>query len=453
MTLPNYFLADLPPDAELSPAMVTEACQSLKRNREMYLLNRSTASIAKAIADLAASWLKSDFNFRQMIFEVGPAEIGFSAATMARGLDAFYAQLTADKIELFLVQELAHSERLDRLVASEIEQRQQRSAIACGPELIAHITAGNIPTAALSAMVLGLLARSAQFCKLSRGAGLIPRLFAHSLYQAEPKLGACLELAEWHGGHAALEEALFAEADCVTATGSDETLEAIRKQVPASKRFLGYGHRVSFAFIAKDALMPHELSTLSAKVVADIAAWNQQGCLSPHVVYVEKGGRIKPDELAEQLALDLERIEQKEPRGPVSVLESAAIATRRAFYEVRAAASGDTRLWTSRESTTWTVVYESDPQFSVSCLNRFIYVKPVEHLTEALQAADRVRGKVSTVALAAPALQAQVMVAQLARWGVTRVCPLGQMQSPPLHWRHDGRPALADLLTWTDWEY
>ena len=24
------------------------------------------------------------------------------------------------------------------------------------------------------------------------------------------------------------------------------------------------------------------------------------------------------------------------------------------------------------------------------------------------------------------------------------------MQNPPLAWRHDGRPALGDLMTWTD---
>ena len=47
---------------------------------------------------------------------------------------------------------------------------------------------------------------------------------------------------------------------------------------------------------------------------------------------------------------------------------------------------------------------------------------------------------------------ARQFAAQLARWGVTRVCPLGQMQSPPLTWRHDGRPALSDLVTWTDFE-
>jgi len=85
----------------------------------------------------------------------------------------------------------------------------------------------------------GVLTRSAQFVKCAGGASFLPRLFAHSLYDAEPKLGACLEIAEWPGGHLALETALFDEADCVTATGSDETLAAIRHKLPAGARFLG----------------------------------------------------------------------------------------------------------------------------------------------------------------------------------------------------------------------
>ena len=44
------------------------------------------------------------------------------------------------------------------------------------------------------------------------------------------------------------------------------------------------------------------------------------------------------------------------------------------------------------------------------------------------------------------------VAAALARWGVTRVCALGQMQNPSLAWRHDGRLSLGDLVTWTDWE-
>ena len=40
MNLPNYFLADLPPEATLTGAMIHEACQTLKRNRETYLAPR-----------------------------------------------------------------------------------------------------------------------------------------------------------------------------------------------------------------------------------------------------------------------------------------------------------------------------------------------------------------------------------------------------------------------------
>jgi len=98
------------------------------------------------------------------------------------------------------------------------------------------------------------------------------------------------------------------------------------------------------------------------------------------------------------------------------------------------------------------VVYEADARFQMSCLNRFIYVKGVADLTAALQGADEIRRKVSTVGIAVPADKAQEIATQLARWGATRICPLGQMQNPPLTWRHDGRPALGDLVTWTDVE-
>jgi len=134
------------------------------------------------------------------------------------------------------------------------------------------------------------------------------------------------------------------------------------------------------------------------------------------------------------------------------VEDAAAIAIRRSFYQVRAAHSSETKLWCSEGSTAWTVVYEGDPLFQVSCLNRFIYVKGVSGLGQVLRGADGIRGKVSTVGLAATEDQAYEIATELARWGVARVCPLGEMQHPPLTWRHDGRPSLGDLVTWTDWE-
>ena len=451
MNLPDYFLADLPSEASLTPTMLTEACRTLKRNREHYLAGRSTPSLIRPLVELGEAWTRPDFDLRRLALAAGPAQTGFSTATLAAGIEGFFSQLTADNLKALLVQDWGHAQRLDQLVSTPAEALANRASVVCGPELVVHFAAGNVPNPAWMSLVVGLLAHSAQILKCARGASFLPRLFAHSLYQIEPKLASCLEVAEWPGTAEALNAAVCAEADAVTATGSDETLVAIRQRLPARVRFLGYGHRVSFGFVSREVLYGSQARRLAGAAAADVVAWNQLGCLSPHVIYVEDGGTVEPVAFAGWLAEALAEAEKHSPRGPVPADIAAGIASRRHLYEVRAAYSEATRVWASPESTAWTVVFEADPLFQVSCLHRFVYVKPVEHLSEALQAADAVRGQVSTVGLAADEKRAG-LVQELARWGVTRVCPLGRMQRPPLAWRHDGRPALGDLVTWTDWE-
>jgi hypothetical protein len=323
--------------------------------------------------------------------------------------------------------------------------------MALGPRLLAHIAPGNIPAPVLMEMAMGLLARSTQFVKCASGQSFVPRMFAHSLYEEDRKLGACLEIASWKGGAESLESALFAEADCIVATGSDETLAAIRQKLPPAARFIGHGEKVSFGYVTREAL-EREAHAVVARAAADVTAWNQRGCLSPHVIYVEESGGGGGEEFANLLAGKLEALEKTHPRGTLNTGDAAAIATRRAFYEVRAAHSPETKMWASRESTAWTVILEYDPRFQISCQNRFIYVKVVPELSLALQGAEPVRQNISTVGLACVAAQTAELARRLGRWGAKRICPLGRMQHPPLGWRHDGRPPLGDLVTWVDWE-
>jgi hypothetical protein len=452
MNLPNYFLADLPPGATLNHQMLWEACQTLKRNREQYLADRPTRSLIKVLHEVGANWLDAEYPFRKLALEKGPEATGFSPATLGRGLGGFFELLDGESLEALIAHELGSKERLDGLVATPAEQKVNRASMAIGPEFIAHIAAGNIPNPTWLSIVLGLLTRSAQFVKCATGASFLPRMFAHSLYDADPKLGACLEIAEWPGGSVELEDVLFSEADCVTVTGSDETIVALRGRIPANTRVLSYGQRVSFGYITAEVLGGFSVKKVIGHAATDVIAWDQLGCLSPHVLYVEHGGGLSAEQFAESLAEELAQRELVEPRGQLSTEEAATIASKRSFYKVRAANSPDTRLWQSRDSTAWTVVYEADPRFQLSSLNRFIYVKAVTDLTDLLQGAESIRGKVSTVGLAAGEERAQELATQLARWGVARICPLGQMQNPPLTWHHDGRPGLGDLITWSDWE-
>jgi hypothetical protein len=437
MNLPNYFLADLPPEATLSPTMVAEACHTLKRNREKYLLSRPTDEIVKILCEVAAEWLQPDNKFRRFALKLGPEQTGFSPATLARGLDEFFRRFTPENFQALLAQDLgANNDR----------------HFWHGPDLLVHIAAGNLPNPALMSLTLGLLTRSAQFVKCATGAALLPRLFAHSIYDLDPKLGACLELAEWRGGNLELENVLFAHADCVTATGNDETLLAIRSRLPAKTRFLGYGQRVSFGYVSREVLREETIAEIISRAADDVIAWDQNGCLSPHCFYVEERGAVESDRFAALLAAELMRREIVEPRGKISVEESAAIAARRSMYEALAAHRGDIKLWASQNSTAWTVVFEHDTRFRFSPLNRFIYVKPVPDVAAVLPGVDEIHGKISTVGIAAPDEKRRELALQFARWGVTRICPLGQMQNPPLTWRHDGRPALGDIVLWTDVE-
>ena len=148
----------------------------------------------------------------------------------------------------------------------------------------------------------------------------------------------------------------------------------------------------------------------------------------------------------------LAAIENLQPRGDIPAGINDNIQYKRKFFESRALRTGDVRQWSSETDTSWTVVFEEDPLFTTSCQNRFIHVKSINDIDEMLRVAEMTRGQVSTVGLSAPKNEAEILFKKLAHWGVTRICPIGKMQEPALGWRHDGRPTIGDLVSWTDWE-
>ena len=103
--------------------------------------------------------------------------------------------------------------------------------------------------------------------------------------------------------------------------------------------------------------------------------------------------------------------------------------------------------WESEYSTAWTVIYEEDPRFSSSCLNRVAFVKPLPaDLRSALGSA---LPWVAAVGIWPVTPENAEMVAVLEP---SRICALGQMQNPPFCWHQEGRQTLAPLARWVDFE-
>lgn len=177
--------------------------------------------------------------------------------------------------------------------------------------------------------------------------------------------------------------------------------------------------------------------------------FDQQGCVSPHVVYVE-GDADTALAFAHRMAHALQALQQQLPRGRITVGEAAAIKRLRGQHELRSALDRRCALLCSPGGTDWTVLVDHDPVFEASCLNRTVRVKPLPDLNALPAAVQGITRWLQSVGVAVAPQRLAALAEALSALGATRLCALGSMAEPPAHWRHDGRPSLLDLVRWTD---
>jgi hypothetical protein len=329
-------------------------------------------------------------------------------------------------------QELGHVDALDRWI-----KRDGLGVRARAPGLIYHVSAGNLAISAMTSLVHGLLLGSDNVMKLpsarhdSTARGEILDFIARL-----PKpLRRLVKIEN------AIDPASFARAEVVVAFGSDATMESLRARVDARQRFIAHGHALSLLWIEN----PAQLSPREARACAiDVLTYDQLGCLSPQAIYVPPRTEIEAlgGKLAAALEAEWRRIATK-PSRPLAV--AARIA------EARDVALGlGHRVWLPPgQHLGWTLIHESDPAFRPSPLHGVIYLKSAR-ASQLRRALAPAAGRISTIGCAGKTSS---------RWaelflslGVSRFCPAGRMQFPPLTWHHDGRSPLDGLVTWIDAE-
>lgn len=412
---------------------------ALLANCIQHLVPRTARDILGCIDQAVQRWLDPDSPERQEAETRLPETTGLSAAMVRHVLPLIFREYRADKIKALCVDELGCLEVLDLFVSSVSGQKR-----ASGPPLIVHVLAGNVPGAGLDSVIFSLLVKSATLVKTSSVEPVLPTLFARSIQDIDPNLGACLSVVSWPGGNTELEDLAYGQADIVVASGSDASLAAIRKRTRG--QFIGYGHKVSFGLVAKESLTDAEAT--AHKAAYDVALYDQQGCLSPQLIYVEEGGAVTPKEFAALLTTGLVHWQTELPRGPVSPEVSTAIRRVRDEAEWQALAGKDVTLHASPNGTDWTVVCDADPTFVQSPLYRTIRVKPLRNMSQLDGILESWRPYLEAVGVAADSERLVNLADTLGALGVSRVCPIGTMQLPPLSWRHGGRPRIGDLVRW-----
>ncbi len=419
----------------LRPAQLRAAMQGAKRIGQC-LRKHPIGDVLAKIDAAVTSWLWPDSPGRQLAEQVLPSVTGFSSEMVRHGLPLLLTPLRAAA-----VQALLDAEFVDRTVLDRMHEGRR----AIGPDLILHVMSGNIPGLAAAPMLLSLAVKSPILMKSAAGDPIFAALFAASISEIDEELGRCLLVTHWRGGDPAIEEVAFAEADLVVASGSDAAIAAIAPRV--SGRFIGHGHKVSFAAIARECLADEPAARLLAgRLAYDVSLWDQQGCLSPQLCYVESGGGITAPQFGELLAQELSQLAAQLPPRRLSLLDRAQILRFR--QEAEWQSPGSVSVLASANSADWTVTIESEVDFVPTCLHRCVRVKSMASLSDLTTVLRRHRRYLEATGIAAGVERLPELVEILGGCGVRRICSIGKMQEPSLSWRPGGRPRVAEWVEW-----
>jgi len=178
-----------------------------------------------------------------------------------------------------------------------------------------------------------------------------------------------------------------------------------------------------------------------------VALWDQQGCLSPQLCYVESGGRVSPAQFATLLGRALGEQASRLPPRRLSFDEHAAVQRFRQEAEWNDAPGAS--LLASTGTTDWSISIEPDTQFAPTCLNRCLRLKIVASADELIDQLAPHRHHLEAAGVAVGPERAAPMTTMLAACGVHRICPIGTMQTPTLTWRQGGRPRVGEWVEWT----
>ena len=427
----------------LDDTQIAALAAHVRQARSSYLKSLPTAQIVATIDRAISRLLDRTDPWRRKMEALLPRVTGYDAEMVRLGLTGYLKTFRAPELHRFIAEDFANPQMLDGF------QPVVKGGVAkaVGPELMVHIWAGNVPGLPLWSLISGLLAKAGNIGKVASAEPLFAGWFAKLLGEIDPRLADCLAIVWWKGGDEAPERAMLAEADLVLAYGATRSLEQIRGRLPATTRFLGFGHKISFGMIARQALDPSKVWATAHRAAFDVVRYDQQGCYSPQAFFVERGGRVSPSEFSNYLAHELAAFERKFPRRRLSFEEAGGVAAWRNAEEAKTLAASDRQLLGDAAGA-WSVVHVEAPEgLAPSGLNRTVRVVVVDSLEDAVPRVAPFRAFLQTVGIAAPPEAIYRIGALLGDAGATRICALGDMTAPEAGWHHDGRFNLLDLVT------
>ncbi|MEE3330643.1 MAG: acyl-CoA reductase [Myxococcota bacterium] len=399
------------------------------RGEGTLLRARPQSEVVDQLARVLDAWRDARGRWQHELAPRVAASGGFSEATVRRDLSQALETWSGDALRDVVRKELGGSDER-------------------GHELTSVLLAGCIPMPTLLQILLVLAVRSPALVKLASRDRVTAHLVRNSVAEVDAQLGRCIEVLEPDATRQRGAAADFFSSPCVVASGSDETIEAVRAQMTDKNSLIAYGHRLSIAVIG-DAALNEETA---AALASDVAAWDQLGCLSPAVAFVVGGSDDALTSFGKAVAAHLQRLEHEAPRGELDASTAASIRAERETARLRFASATGSREFApavhSSAGSEWTVVLEADDGAEAELrsmpLHRFLRIQPVRDAEALTRLTAPLTPWLSTLSTAG---LSDAEHDRLATLGAERICRPGEMQVPPLGWHRDGLALLRPLIS------
>jgi acyl-CoA reductase-like NAD-dependent aldehyde dehydrogenase len=302
-----------------------------------------------------------------------------------------------------------------------------------GASMVVTILAGNVFSAAARPLLLPLLCGTPVLAKAASSDDVLPRFLQRALQAVDARLGDACAVTTFARGDRELESALLEGAEVLSVYGSDETVAELTTRLWEGTRLIARGHGLGAMFLSHTAMRsPAAARSVATRAALEIAAYDQRGCLSPHVAIVESGGEVDARSFSALLAEALDDVEHDLPRGPIDDFGASAQLQWRGV----AAAIGELRM-----GDHWAVSYEAAEALRPSPGFRNVAVYEATDIADAATRLESFGPHLKALGVAGTAARHQLST--LAPY----VCPIGTMQTPPLDAPLDG---LHPLLGYCD---
>lgn len=352
-----------------------------------------SADLINCLTQVAQRWLnREDILRREAV--AAAQEFCLSTASFHWALDSIFSQWTVARI-------------------SEMVKQNPFKTV----QFAAQILAGNTPAIIAQGFLQAAILHVPQVIKVPRAQPTFARLLQQSLVENNYYAAKLFTVDTWQDRLPQFYTQL-AEAELVLAYGADETITMLKQYLAPTAIYCGHGHAESAAIIFKEAT---ESGTLE-QLAYDMLSYDQRGCLSPRVVFIEHGGMLSPAECARILAEDiLPLVARQLPRGGLFPGEAAEILHQRIACRFRGP------VYCGED---WTVSYADNHTWSSVTLPRFMFIKSFSTSQVLVDTLIPIKNNLMSLGIAGPSEKIAAFSQALA----VSCCALGEMQKKILLW-------------------